>query len=107
MIPNQVMYVMKDGKVSKNLPNPLTPATISRASIREQVRATVKTDSFKRPRLSTYAFCAPIATINPMLIKNPCIKAVIVIPYNIFFTLLVILFYYSKIQVIKFNHDDY
>jgi len=43
---------MKDGKVSKNLPKPFTPATIRRVSMREQVRATAKTDSFKSPRLS-------------------------------------------------------
>ena len=53
IIPNQVMYVMKDGKVSKNLPNPFTPAIMRRASISEQVSATAKTDSFRSPRLST------------------------------------------------------
>jgi len=45
--------VIKDGKVSKNLPKPLTPATISAASISEQVSATAKTDSLRSPRLST------------------------------------------------------
>jgi len=27
-IPNQVIYVIKEGKISKNLPKPLTPETI-------------------------------------------------------------------------------
>ena len=53
MIPNQVMYVMKEGKVSKNFPKPFTPAIMRRASIREQVSATAKTDSLSSPRLST------------------------------------------------------
>lgn len=52
-IPNQVIYVMKKGNVSKNFPRPLTPATMSKASIKEQVKATTKTDSFKSPRLRT------------------------------------------------------
>ena len=52
-IPNQVMYVMKEGKVSKNFPKPFTPAIMRRASIREQVSATAKTDSLSSPRLST------------------------------------------------------
>ena len=69
---------MKEGKVSKNLPNPLTPAIMNRASISEQVSATKKTDSFKSPRFSTYTFCAPIATIRPILMKKPWINAVII-----------------------------
>jgi len=80
MIPNQVIYVIKYGKVSKNLPKPFTPATINKASISEQVRATAKRDSLSRPRLSTYTFCAPMATIRLIEIKKPCIKAVIVNP---------------------------
>ncbi len=53
MIPNQVIYVIKDGKVSRNLPKPFTPATIRRASISEQLKATAKTDSLSNPRFST------------------------------------------------------
>ncbi len=47
------MYVINDGKVSKNLPKPFTPAIMRMASISEQVSATAKTDSLSSPRLST------------------------------------------------------
>jgi len=47
------MYVINDGKVSKNLPRPFTPAIMRRASIREHVSATAKTDSLSSPRLRT------------------------------------------------------
>lgn len=48
-----MIYDIKDGNSSRNLPKPFTPTTIKKASSKEQVRATAKTASFRSPRLRT------------------------------------------------------
>jgi len=56
------------------VPSPATPAAISNASERAQIRHRIKTYWRNSPCLKINAFCAPIAIINESPRKKPVRK---------------------------------